>query len=146
MNRKINFECLPQALWGKNIRSELGIQKWDIIRKDVYKKYNHRCFVCNKKVKMNAHEVWKLKINSKQGTGTQILVGIIAVCDECHDTIHIGRYLAITGSLEDKLMYYSDINGITLNEAVEDLKYMDSKLKILNQIQKWDIDLSLLEI
>ena len=42
MKQKLKFECLPQVLWGKNIRSELGQDEWDIIRKKVYKKYNHK--------------------------------------------------------------------------------------------------------
>ena len=93
MSNKLKFECLPQALWGNNIRSELGQKEWDVIRKKVYKKYNHRCCICGKKGKMNAHEVWEFK--TKLNYGIQVLVNIISVCDDCHNTIHIGRALAI---------------------------------------------------
>lgn len=145
MKRKLNFECLPQALWGKNIRSELGQDEWDIIRKKVYKKYNHKCCICGKKAKMNAHEVWKLRINSNKSIGEQILVNIISVCDDCHNAIHIGRSLSIGIPLEQVLTYYSKINNIDLDKATSDLMYMDEKLDKLNKIRYWSIDLSLLE-
>lgn len=145
MKRKLNFECLPQALWGKNIRSELGQDEWDIIRKKVYKKYNHKCSICGKKAKMNAHEVWKLRINSNKSIGEQVLVNIISVCDDCHDTIHIGRTLAIGTPYNKVLTYYSKINNIDLDKATSDLIYMDEKLDKLNKIRYWSIDLSLLK-
>lgn len=145
MNRKLRFECLPQALWGKNIRSELGQNEWDIIRKKTYKKYNHRCAICGKRAKMNAHEVWKLKINSRKGIGVQILVNVISVCDDCHNAIHIGRSLSIGIPLGQVLFYYRTVNNISEDEALADLEYMDEKLDKLNRIRYWDIDLSLLE-
>ena len=145
MKRKLKFECLPQALWGKNIRSELGQDEWDIIRKKVYKKYNHRCAICGKRAKMNAHEVWKLKINSKTSVGTQILVNVISVCDDCHNTIHIGRSLAIGIPLVKIFYYYKTVNNISHDEAIADLKYIDEKLDKLNRIRYWNIDLSLLK-
>lgn len=145
MNRKLRFECLPQALWGKNIRSELGQNEWDIIRKKTYKKYNHRCAICGKKAKMNAHEVWKLKINSKTSVGTQILVNVISVCDDCHNTIHIGRSLAIGIPLVKIFYYYKTVNNVNHDEAIADLRYIDEKLDKLNRIQYWNIDLSLLK-
>lgn len=145
MERKLRFECLPQLLWGKNIRSELGQAQWDIIRKNIYKKHNYKCCICGKRGKVNAHEVWKLKINTTKSIGTQILLRIISVCDDCHDTIHIGRSISIGKSLMDKLNYYKDINKITYSEALHDLSYMDEKLNTLNTIKYWDIDLSILD-
>ena len=145
MKRKLRFECLPQALWGKNIRSELGQNEWDVIRKKVYKKYNHRCCICNKKAKLNAHEVWKLRINLNKSIGEQKLVNIISVCNDCHNTIHIGRTLAIGVSYSQILFYYRIVNNISQEEAVSDLEYMDKKLDKLSRIAYWTIDLSLLE-
>lgn len=145
MERKLRFECLPQLLWGKNIRSELGQAQWDIIRKKIYKKHNCRCCICGRKGKVNAHEVWKLKVNTTKSIGIQVLLRIISVCDECHDTIHIGRSVAIGENLFDKLSYYAKINNIPIRVAVEDLNYMDDKLEILNTVKHWDIDLSILD-
>lgn len=145
MTRNLRFECLPQALWGKNIRSELGQNEWDIIRKKTYKKYNHRCCICGRKAKLNAHEVWKLKINSNKGTGIQILVNIISVCDDCHNTIHIGRTLALGIPFEQVMNYYMKINNIDAKEALLDFNRIDMKLMKLNAISHWSIDLSLLE-
>lgn len=145
MERKLRFECLPQLLWGKNIRSELGQAQWDIVRKNIYKKYNCRCSICGKRGKMNAHEVWKLKVNTTKSIGIQILLRVISVCDDCHDTIHIGRSLAIGNSFKDKMRYYANINEISTPEAIEDLTYMDEKLNVLNSIKTWYIDLSILD-
>ena len=145
MSRKIKFECLPPALWNKNIRSELGQAQWNIIRKKTYRKYNCRCSICGKRAKMNAHEVWKLKINSNKGTGKQILVNIIAVCDDCHNVIHIGRSLSIGIPFEQLISYYVRFNNISITDALADFNYIDEKLIKLDKIQHWSIDLSLLD-
>lgn len=145
MKRKIRFECLPQVLWGSNIRSELGEDEWDTIRKKTYKKYNHKCCICDRKSKMNAHEVWKLQISSSKSYGIQKLVNIISVCDDCHNVIHIGRSLAIGIPCDQLLSYYATMNNISIEEAITDIDYIDEKLDKLNKIRKWDIDLSLLK-
>ena len=142
MNKKIRFECLPPALWGKNIRSELGQQQWDISRKKAYKRHNHRCCICGCAGKMNAHEVWKLKISQKNNYGIQELVDIISVCDDCHNVIHIGRSLSIGIPFDVLIQRYIKLNNIAYQEAIADFDYIDNKLIVLNQITKWSIDLS----
>lgn len=146
-NRKLRFEVLPPELHGINIRSELGQQEWDIIRKKVYKKYNHTCCICNKRnMKCNAHEVWKLSISLKTLTGKQILMNIVNLCDECHDVIHIGRLVAIDRNrFPEALKYYAQINEISLEQAMNDYRYMAEKYQKTSAIQNWSIDLSLLE-
>jgi hypothetical protein len=142
MSRKIRFECLPPALWGKNIRSELGQQQWDISRKKAYKRHNHKCCMCGCAGKMNAHEVWKLSISKKNNYGIQKLIDIISVCDDCHNVIHIGRSLAIGIPFDVLIQRYMNLNQINYQEAIEDFNYIDKKLITLNQITKWSIDLS----
>jgi hypothetical protein len=144
---KLKFEALPMALHGVNIRSERGQNEWDIIRKKTYKKYNHTCCICGKQhMKCNAHEVWKLSINSRTSTGKQILMNVINVCEECHDVIHIMRLGTLNpNAVPEALNYYARINGISLQEAIEDYKYMGDKYQKTSSIKKWSIDLSLLD-
>ena len=86
---KLKFEALPPRTHGRNIKN-LYPKKWDIIRKEVYKKYNYSCSICKRKVPkgfLHAHEVWDFIIETK----TQKLADIIAVCKECHSCLHCGR-------------------------------------------------------
>lgn len=144
---KLNFEVLPNALHGVNIRSERGISEWDIIRKKVYRKYKHTCCICGKKhMKCHAHEVWKLSINSRTSKGIQTLVNIICVCEECHNVIHIVRLATVyPNKVDEAFKYYSNINQITLQQTLNDYKYMAEKFQKTSAIKDWKINLSLLD-
>lgn len=145
--KRLKFEVLPPAIHSKNVRSELGQAEWDVIRKKTYKKYNHTCSICGKThMRCNAHEVWKLVINSKMFTGKQILVNVINVCNECHDVIHIVRLGTIApDKVPEAIKYYAKINGIDFQDAIVDYNYMGEKLQRTSNIRNWTIDLSILD-
>lgn len=95
---------------------------------------------------MNAHEVWKLKISQKNNYGIQELIDIISVCDDCHNVIHIGRSLSIGVPFDVLIQRYMQLNNISYQEAMDDFNYIDNKLIVLDQITRWSIDLSKLNI
>ncbi len=43
---KLNIELVPSTSWYKNLRNQVGRDKWDMIRNETYRKYNNKCGIC----------------------------------------------------------------------------------------------------
>lgn len=82
---KLDIELVPSTSWYKNLRNKIGREKWDIIRSNIYKKYN-KCAICLFSGKLHCHEIWLYDdINH-----IQRLKGFIDLCEWCHWVKHIG--------------------------------------------------------
>lgn len=110
-----------------------------MIKKSVYKKYDHKCVVCGgigSQHPVEAHEIWKFDdINH-----IQILTDIVAVCPACHTCIHFGlAQLSHQGDVAFKRLM--KINEIT-KKAAE--KYIaDSFMKWADRsCYSWTLDVS----
>lgn len=84
---------IPKPLHGINPRTIMGKQ-WDIVRQQVYAKYNYHCVACGvtkenaKKLKrLEAHEYWDIDYM----TGRCEVKSIEPLCYYCHSFIHSGR-------------------------------------------------------
>ena len=122
----LQFELVPEPLFGKNLRSKLTSQDWTKISKSV-RKYC-RCSICKQKYpeeELEAHEVWSYN----DIAGEQKLIDIIPVCKLCHNTIHIG-----SGSIRYDINvlrdHYCKINGVSLEE---ELKIEEEAFKTWNK-------------
>ena len=85
---KLDIELVPEKSWGKNLAQLLPKEDWDILRRKTYRRYNWTCLICGAYgIRVNCHEKWeyddKLRI--------QKLVGLICLCDDCHNIKHWGR-------------------------------------------------------
>lgn len=114
--RKLSFQLVPQTSWYSNLRSLLP--SWsevsNYIRKDCI------CSICGSKKPMNelhAHEVWYYD----DVTHTQHLKYIICVCENCHNSIHIG-HSNVEGIGDKALQHYIKINNLTKEQADRDYK------------------------
>lgn len=130
---KLKFEALPPCTHGRNIKN-LYPKKWDIIRKEVYRKYNYSCSICKRKVPkgLHAHEVWDFIIE----TNTQKLIDIIAVCKECHSCLHCGRTSVIASWGDMNKHKKEDIGSMSVKEFKE--KYAEPEVlqKMKNHFMK----------
>jgi len=91
---KLTIELVPETSWYSNMRKVMTKEDWDILRKQVYKKYNWRCGVCDDIGMMNCHEIWEYD----DVAHIQYLRGFIALCTMCHHCKHIG----LAGILADQ--------------------------------------------
>lgn len=83
------IDLVPSNTWFKNLRSILKKDEWDSIRRYIYKRANNKCEICGQrgsKHPVEAHERW----NFNEDTGTQLLVGVQALCPSCHEATHFG--------------------------------------------------------
>ncbi|CAI2161389.1 10324_t:CDS:10 [Funneliformis geosporum] len=70
---------------------------WDQIRKQVYQKAGYTCEICGvKSQRLDCNELWDYKSNK------QILVGLEAICRDCHLTQHMGYASTIGSSSSSK--------------------------------------------
>lgn len=86
---KLSVELVPRSQWAFNLRSELRPRDWDRIRKATYAAAGHRCELCGgvgRKHPVEAHERWEYN----DELHIQKLVGVEALCPQCHRTKHFG--------------------------------------------------------
>lgn len=91
---RLAIELVPASSWNQNLRSLLKPQMWKSLRKEVYKKNNHKCAICGRRPggplarreKLHAHEVWEYDDKKH----IQRLKDIITLCRMCHAVKHIG--------------------------------------------------------
>lgn len=106
---------VPQTLWGKNLRSLLPKESWDVVRRHAYEQAGHRCRVCGGRGPqwpVEADEAWAYD----DATLTQTLKGVIALCPDCHSVRHWGKSM-VDGREEETLAHLMTINGWTRAQA-----------------------------
>lgn len=141
MEPKLSIELVPKSCFYTNVRSNVSREEWDKIRKQVYKKANYRCEICGGQGNnhpVECHEVWEYDDMNH----IQKLIGMVALCPNCHQVKHIGL-AGIRGSQNEAIKHLRKINQWDKNKANE---YMANCFKIWswrNQFA-WKLDISLL--
>ena len=95
---RLAIELVPQTCWYSNMRAVLPQSEWDLLRRQVYAHYRHRCGICRARVRLHCHEIW----HYDDTVHVQTLHGFIALCEWCHHVKHIGLagILAAQGKLD----------------------------------------------
>lgn len=112
--RKLNFQLVPQTCWYNNLRSLLP--NWSEISNYIRKPC--KCSICGSEKMMDelhAHEVWCYDDENH----TQYLKDIICVCEDCHNSIHIG-HSNVDGLGKMALKHYSEVNDLTEEQTAKD--------------------------
>ncbi len=136
---KILIELVPKTCWFSNVRSQVSKKDWDTIRKAAYEKANHKCEVCGRKNRLEAHEIW----HYNDVTKNQKLFQITAVCNSCHQLYHLG-FSFLKGNSEKSINWLNKINNWTREET-------ESYISIVFEIwyqrsqHQWSLDLSYLD-
>lgn len=111
MELKLTIDLVPSTSWYNNVRSAVSPTEWDRIRKRVYAEHHHRCGICGAQGRLEAHEIWRYD----DASSTQILDGLIALCNPCHRIKHIGhsQLLASQGKLDMNrlITHFCDVNA-----------------------------------
>lgn len=138
---KLDFELVPDGCWGYNLRSVLPKHLWYYLKKITKTEAQGKCMICGAKTaRLDAHEQWLYDEN----TGTAKLVGIVAICKDCHNVIHIGR-TQLVGDAVKAENHYMKVNGCSYAEFCARLGKANEKHKKLNEVSEWKLDLSYLE-
>jgi 5-methylcytosine-specific restriction endonuclease McrA len=142
MQVKLAVELVPSTCWYKNLRSELSRSKWDILRNECYRNAGYKCEICGgtgSKHPVECHEIWEYD----EGTKTQRLLGVQALCPKCHRAKHMG-FWEMKGYAEDIKRHMMKINKWDAET------YKIYRLSVWAQYNnrsevRWELDLAWLE-
>lgn len=137
---KLEIELVPETCWYSNLRTALGQELWDVIRKKAYIDAGFRCAICKIKAQLHCHEIWDYNIKTK----IQALKGFTALCPLCHHVKHIGlaRILAEEGKLDfdNVLAHFCKVNRCKLSDFRAHEKKAFRQWKLMSAF-KWTTDL-----
>lgn len=137
---KLTIELVPQTSWFSNLRSLLSQAEWDVIRKQCYKKAGYKCEICNEvgpKHPVECHETWDYD------NGIQKLIGLIALCPNCHKTKHYG-FARISGNEKEVKKHFMKVNSLSEKEADDYIENAFLEWERKSELQ-WKLDISFLE-
>ena len=95
---KLEIELVPSTCHYSNARTILKTKLWNKLRFMIYERAQNKCEICGEtgleqgyKHKVECHEIWKYDDTRL----IQKLVGLVALCPNCHQAKHIGRSFAM---------------------------------------------------
>jgi hypothetical protein len=137
------IDLIPKNCWFSNVRTSIKYRDWNRLRKYVYKRVDYKCECCNFDTKENdtrleAHERWYYDETNK----TQKLMRIIALCNLCHLSTHLG-YAHISGRGDEAINHLMKVRKFTQEEFQNHRKEAFELWRQRNTI-KWSLDLSLI--
>lgn len=148
MAGKLSVELVPATCWYTNVRSNVTRKEWEAC-KDYVKtrsgdgdKTKASCEICGgrgSRYSVDCHEQWSYDDNRR----VQTLVGLIALCPDCHSVKHIGRALRM-GNLDRALRHLAKVNGWTYEHAD---RYVAVQLQVhaLRSTHPWSLDITWLD-
>ena len=124
------------------MRSHVPAAEWDLLRRAVYRRAQHRCEICGGRGKAHSvecHEVW----HYDDAARVQRLAGFTALCPACHQVKHIGL-ANVQGKSAQALHHLAEVNGWSASRARAHVEQA-FELWARRSEHEWQLDLSLLE-
>ena len=141
MQKKLEFELVPDGCWGYNLRAILSKAQWDYVRNDAKERAGNKCSACGRAVKrLEGHEKWEYDVEK----GIVKLVDVVSLCSECHKTVHISR-TQLVGDFDRACKHYQKVNDCSYTQMREDLGKANQLHQKRNKVSEWVLDLSWLE-
>lgn len=140
MPELLTIELIPQTTFFKNLRSELSAKQWDSLRQSVYQKANYQCEICGGrggKHPAECHEIWEYQ------TPIQKLVGLIALCPNCHMVKHWGL-TQLRGKENIAKNHLARVNGWTQTQIQQHIDKSFLEWHNRNSVQ-WELNLDMLK-
>lgn len=136
---RLEMELVPKTCWFSNLRKVLTQEEWDRVRKYTYGlSEDHSCMICGTKIgKLNAHEIWEYD----EENHIQKLVGLIALCDNCHMVKHIG-FAQLNGKYEEAHDHFCKVNNCNNAKFNVKMKMVMNTYNRRSKIFDWKLDIS----
>ena len=125
--KPLTIELVPRTCWYSNVRSEVPAAVWEKLKRRTSQLAGNHCEICGgrgPKWPVECHEVWlfvtppssQVASSSPNQGRVQLLIGLQALCPDCHLVKHIGR-AQVTGHGERALRHLAKVNGWSLEDA-----------------------------
>jgi hypothetical protein len=132
------IDLIPRTCWFTNVRYCVKKQDWERLRKHVYNRVDNKCECCKSNISLEAHERW----DYDEKNHIQKLVRIVALCQLCHQSTHIGL-AGINGKYEQAKEHLKKVRNFSEKEFLEHENNAWEIWRERNKI-KWNLDLSLI--
>lgn len=144
MNR-LEFELVPSTCWWSNVRSQVTKAQWEVCKAFVKERSGSQCEICGgvgKKWPVECHEIWDYDDDAQ----VQTLVGLIALCPDCHAAKHIGRTLEVYTQREQERIFehVQRVNNWDRMTTTKAIAYAFAIWSIRSDWQ-WSLDVSYLK-
>lgn len=139
---RLTIELVPSTSWFENVRSLVSPGEWDALRKATYQAAGHRCEICGgrgSKWPVECHERWEYD----ETTRVQKLVGLIALCPDCHRVKHFGL-ARVKGEQEQAGQWLMKVNGWTRRQAYDHVQAAFALWERRSE-GPWEVDISWLK-
>lgn len=138
MSLKLTIELVPRTAWFSNLRTIISKNDWDRLRRGCYRKSSRRCEICGgvgKDHPVECHEIWEYDDTNL----IQKLIGLVALCPQCHEVKHIG-FANANGRGYMAMKHLMKINEWSEDEA---RSYIIDQFRIweVRSSKNWEIDL-----
>jgi 5-methylcytosine-specific restriction endonuclease McrA len=140
----LTIELVPADQWGANLSQSLKGARWDVLRRETYRRAGYRCEVCGgigEAHPVEAHEIWEYT-QTGPAVGVQRLVRLIALCPACHQVKHFGL-AQVNGRERMALAHLAAVNDWTLEEAAGHVGEAFSLWEWRNRLT-WTLELGVL--
>jgi hypothetical protein len=139
---RLSIELVPRTCWYSNVRSNVSAADWEKCKQFVRKRSGDRCEVCGgkgPKWPVECHEIWDYDDDESR----QTLMGLIALCPDCHEVKHIGRVSVTEGppGIVRCLEHLGRVNGWDL-ETCEAYVKNEFHIHALRSLSEWELDVS----
>lgn len=139
MKFKLTIELVPKTCWFSNVRAVVSKNQWKNIASQVYSKAYHLCEICGgigPKHPVECHEIWHYDDKKL----IQKLVGMIALCPDCHMVKHIGL-AQIQNKGERAIRHLMKVNKINRSTAEQ---YVIDAFQMWGQrsSKQWKLDIN----
>ena len=134
---KLDFEMVPEECWGYSLYHLLSKEKWDIVRKDAYKRAGYKCRICGARGKLEGHEKWSYD----EQKALQKLEDVLALCHACHEVKHISR-TQLVGRGAEAMAHFMRVNGCTQMQFHAALAEANEEYLRRNKVEGWTTDVS----
>lgn len=137
---RLTIELIPKTSWNNNLRSYLTQRQWDVVRRKCYAEAGNKCEICGDvgpRHPVECHERWDFI------DGKVKLLGLIALCPNCHEVKHVGL-AGIRGRAHHAKAHFMKVNNMSSHDA--DI-YIAEAFNLWRERsnQQWDLEISYLE-
>ena len=144
-NKNINFggnrlfvDLIPRSCFFTNARYCIHPGDWERVKNYVHERAESKCECCQSRKNLETHERWHY--NNK--TETQKLMRLIALCQQCHQSTHMG-YANTQGRGNEAKKHLKKVRKFT-DDEVESHVIDAFDIWSLRNNTDWHLDLSLL--
>jgi hypothetical protein len=130
-------DLVPRTAWFENLRAELSAAEWAQVRAWTYRVSDCRCEACGGRGPdhpVEAHERWQFDLK----TGVQTLLGISALCPDCHEATHYG-FARTQGRGEFAIEWLMHVNGWTRIETSQHVAVAMDAWRV-RSARRWQLD------